>query len=121
MIPGYYPSRQWTPPRGNSLSLLKKLFAIGILLAILTFIVVNRQGLIKLQQLQRDQQALAGKLASLHVETGRLEATKAQLEVDLEYIEQLAREKYRMVRKGEKLFRVVPRRSQSDTLLPAND
>ena len=32
---------------------------------------------------------------------------KTRLESDLQYIEKLAREKYRMAKKGEKVFRVI--------------
>lgn len=38
----------------------------------------------------------------------------SKLENDLEYIERLAREKYRMVKRGEKIFRVVPKDPPTD-------
>jgi cell division protein FtsB len=38
-----------------------------------------------------------------------LEAEKTRLETDFEYIEQLAREKYRMAKPGEKVFKVLPK------------
>ena len=114
MIPGSYPPRQLSTRGKGPLSPLKKLFSIGVVIAALTFIIVNRQGLIKLRRLQRDQQAFEAKLIHLRSETDRLQTTRAQLEVDLVYIEQLAREKYRMVRKGEKIFRVAPRQKRVD-------
>ena len=114
MIPGSHPSQQVSLRGKSRLSPLKRLLGIGVVIAALTFIIVNRQGLIKLRRLQRDQQTLAAKLIHLRSETDRLQITRAQLEVDLVYIEQLAREKYRMVRKGEKIFRVVPRQVQVD-------
>ncbi|MCH8328233.1 MAG: septum formation initiator family protein [Candidatus Marinimicrobia bacterium] len=120
MIPGAHPSRSLSIRGGRPLSPLKKLLSIGIVAIVLTFIVVNRQGLIKLRQLQRDQQALQDKLVRLQVETGNLESTRIQLEVDMAYIEQLAREKYRMVRRGEKIFRVVPRPATLDNVPPSN-
>ncbi|MCH7574242.1 MAG: septum formation initiator family protein [Candidatus Marinimicrobia bacterium] len=119
MIPGAHPSRNLTLRSGRPLSPLKKLLSIGIVTIVLTFIVVNRQGLIKLRQLQRDQQAMEEKLVRLQIETDQLESTRIQLEVDMAYIEQLAREKYRMVRRGEKIFRVVPRPTTVDNLPPS--
>ena len=38
----------------------------------------------------------------------------ASLENDMAYIERLARERYRMVRRGEQLFRVMPERPQQE-------
>ena len=114
MIPGAHPPRHLATRGRGPLSPLKKLLGIGVVIVALTFIVVNRQGLIKLRRLQLDQQALEAKMIHLRRETNRLETTRTQLEVDLAYIEQLAREKYRMVRKGEKIFRVVPRQARVD-------
>lgn len=120
MIPGAHPSRHLATGSGGPLSPLKKLLAIGIVAIVLTFIVVNQQGLIKLRQLQRDQQALQAKLIRLQAETDHLELTRTQLEIDMAYIEQLAREKYRMVRRGEKIFRVVPRPATLENVPPSN-
>jgi len=39
---------------------------------------------------------------------------KNRLENDLEYIEKLAREKYRMAKPGEKVFKVVPKKESDD-------
>jgi len=36
-----------------------------------------------------------------------LEEETSRLEQDLEYIERLARERYRMAKKGEKVFKVI--------------
>ncbi len=41
-----------------------------------------------------------------------LENEKTRLETDLDYIERLAREKYRMAKKGEKVFKVIPKESK---------
>ena len=101
--------------------LFGKLIGALVIITVLTFIAVNRQGLWRLRKLQQDQKILAERIEQLQAETGRLQTQRARLEVDMAYIEQLAREKYRMVRQGEKLFRVVPRQtSETPPPLPGN-
>jgi cell division protein FtsB len=41
-----------------------------------------------------------------------LEEEKTKLSYDLKYIEQLARERYRMAKKGEKVFKVIEKDSK---------
>jgi len=41
-----------------------------------------------------------------------MQAERNRLETDMEYIEKLARERYRMAKKGEKVFRVIERPTQ---------
>ena len=48
-------------------------------------------------------------IVQLREEKKRLESEKTRLETDYEYIEQLARERYRMAKPGEKVFKVVPK------------
>ena len=96
-------------PRSGGL--FRRLVGALVVVMVLTFIAVNRQGLWRLQKLQRDQKILTERIEQLQVETTQLQSQRVRLEADMAYIEQLAREKYRMVRRGEKLFRVVPRPS----------
>ena len=93
----------------RSRGLFRRFMGALVVVTILTFIALNRQGLWRLQNLQRDQKLLAVRIEQLRAETTFLQTHRARLEVDMAYIEKLAREKYRMVRRGEKLFRVVPR------------
>lgn len=53
-------------------------------------------------------------IVMLRDRAGQLRGEIASLENDLEYIERLAREKYRMVKRGEKIFRVVPQDPPTD-------
>ena len=48
-------------------------------------------------------------IVQLREEKIRLESEKTRLQTDYEYIEQLARENYRMAKPGEKVFKVVPK------------
>jgi cell division protein FtsB len=49
------------------------------------------------------------RIEELKTERVLLENEKNRLETDLDYIERLAREKYRMAKRGEKVFKVIPR------------
>ena len=46
----------------------------------------------------------------LQTEKDSLIATNEKLQHDIEYIEKIARERYRMVKKGEKVFRVIKKK-----------
>ena len=47
------------------------------------------------------------KIATLREEREKLKTEKIKIENDLNYIEKIAREKYKMVKPGEKIFKVV--------------
>tara|TARA_Y100000590_G_scaffold75685_3_gene83624 strand:+ start:57674 stop:57835 length:162 start_codon:yes stop_codon:yes gene_type:complete len=47
---------------------------------------------------------------SLRSEQGRLTGEKDRLQNDLEYIEKLARERHRMAKPGEKVFKVLEKK-----------
>ena len=79
-----------------------------VVVAVLLFITVNRQGLLRLHRLRAEQERLEREIARLEAQTTELMVERAHLETDLSYVERLAREKYRMVQRGEKVFRVMP-------------
>ena len=47
------------------------------------------------------------KITLLREEREKLKAEKIKIENDLSYIEKIAREKYKMVKPGEKIFKVI--------------
>ncbi len=49
------------------------------------------------------------RIEELKIEKQVLADEKQRLETDLKYIESIAREKYRMAKTGEKVFKVIPR------------
>ncbi len=81
-------------------------------MAVLFFLAVNQQGLLRLWRLQREQEHLEAEIALLRERSAELRQARTRLENDMVYIERLAREKYRMVKKGEKVFRVIPHEDQ---------
>ena len=89
---------------------------IGVLVVVvvLLFIALNRQGLGRLHRLRAEQERLDRKIAALEARAKELMVERAHLETDLAYVERLAREKYRMVKRGEKVFRVMPNSPPTD-------
>jgi cell division protein FtsB len=71
------------------------------------FLILNQHGLYRLYKLRDEQARLEQQIQALRERSEELGMEKANLEDNLEYIERLAREKYRMVKRGEKVFRVI--------------
>ena len=81
--------------------------AIIIVTLILGFILFNKHGLWRLASLRQEQAQLNEQVIELRARAESLRSDVNRLETDMAYTEQLAREKYRMVRRGEKVFRVI--------------
>ena len=78
---------------------------IGALMA-LTFI-FGDHGILQLFKLKREKAKIQDHIIELREEKEELVLEKHRLENDLDYIEKLAREKYRMAKPGEKVFKVI--------------
>ena len=83
------------------------LFAITLLIVF----VFGDHGLFQLYKLKRERAEIQKHISKLREDREILISEKNRLENDLEYIEKLAREKYRMALPGEKVFKVVPKES----------
>tara|TARA_B100000029_G_scaffold375236_1_gene369560 strand:+ start:194 stop:415 length:222 start_codon:yes stop_codon:yes gene_type:complete len=64
-------------------------------------------GIYRFYSVHKEKSELLEDIDSLRNEHEILMIEKERLENDLEYIEQLARERHRMAKPGEKVFRVV--------------
>ena len=78
---------------------------IGILMA-LTFI-FGDHGLFQLYKLKKEKNKIQNHITNFREEKEKLILEKHRLENDIDYIEKLAREKYRMAKPGEKVFKVI--------------
>tara|TARA_B100000029_G_scaffold74532_1_gene66391 strand:- start:656 stop:1015 length:360 start_codon:yes stop_codon:yes gene_type:complete len=87
------------------------LFLISITLLIV--FVFGDHGLFQLYKLKRERAEIQKHISQLREDRELLITEKNRLENDLEYIEKLAREKYRMAKPGEKVFKVVPKKSSN--------
>ncbi len=70
--------------------------------------VLSDHGLYQLWQLKKEQRAIEERIRELEEENAAMAAERDRLKTDLEYIEKLARERYRMAKPGEKVYRVIP-------------
>jgi len=83
--------------------------SIFVLIIILIFLVISDYGLYQLYLLHREKVRIEQHITELKAEQDSLRSQRVLLESNLQYIEKLAREKYRMARRGEKVFRVIER------------
>ena len=101
--------------RSKSLSIEKtqKQFIQGLVLLIcLSLIIVfifGDHGLLKLYKIKSQRKTIQTHIAQLRNEREKVIEKKNKIENDINYIEKMAREKYKMVKPGEKIFKVVPK------------
>ena len=89
--------------------LISMFFLLGIIL-----FVFNDMGLIKYFQLKKQNQKLIEDINIVRNERKKLSKKIGKLENDLEYIEKIAREEFRMAKEGEKVFRVIHKDSNEE-------
>ncbi len=84
----------------------RHLIIIGVLaLALFLFVFADR-GTWKLYQDYKERDALRQEIEMLKKKRDRLREEKDKLEHDMQYIEKIAREKYHMRKKDEKVYKV---------------
>ena len=89
---------------------------IGLCTAIVFVMVfvLSDHGLYELYKLKQEQHLIEDHIKNLQAENAALSKEKDRLKNDIDYIEKLAREKYRMAKKGEKVFRVIPKSKREE-------
>jgi len=93
-------------------------FVRGVLLLIGATLVIififGDHGIFQLYKLKQERKEVQEHITQLRENRETLISEKNRLENDLEYIEKLAREKYRMAKPGEKVFKVVPKKESEN-------
>ena len=109
----------WSRTSRQQLAETQRKFVRGVLLLIGATLVIififGDHGLFQLYKLKQERKEVQEHITQLRENRETLIAEKNRLENDLEYIEKLAREKYRMAKPGEKVFKVVPKK-ESDNI-----
>ncbi|MFC1527398.1 septum formation initiator family protein [Candidatus Neomarinimicrobiota bacterium] len=88
----------------------RKFFRTIILLGVSFLVIIflfGDHGIYQLYKIKTQRKATQQRIEELKTELALLENEKNRLETDLDYIERLAREKYRMAKTGEKVFKVI--------------
>ncbi len=83
-------------------------------LELVIIFIFGDHGLFQLYKLKKERKEVQEHITQLRENREILVAEKNRLENDLEYIEKLAREKYRMAKPGEKVFKVIPKKESDD-------
>ena len=89
-----------------SKNLLPKILILGALILVIIFF-FGDHGVYRLYTIKSEKTHLMEDIDSLRAEQEALIGEKDKLENDLDYIERLARERHRMAKPGEKVFKVV--------------
>jgi cell division protein FtsB len=88
------------------------LFLIGVTLLII--FIFGDHGLFQLYKLKRERKQIQIHITQLRENREKLIAEKNRLENDLDYIEKLARERFKMAKTGEKVFKVIPKKESKN-------
>ena len=86
--------------------IIRGILTIGALTLLIIFLFGNH-GLYQLYILKKERGNIQDKINLLREEKMALENEKTKLQTDYKHIEELAREKYRMSKKGERVFKVI--------------
>ena len=86
--------------------LIRVILIFGSIILLIIFFFGNH-GLYQLYQLRSQKAQIQSTISSLRDKKQLLEEERTKLNNDPKYIEQLAREKFRMAKKGEKVFKVI--------------
>lgn len=83
----------------------------SVLLFFIIHLVFNDLGLVKMFELKSKRNELIAEIQKLELEIIEQTETSNRLKYDYEYIENIARKRFRMVKKGEKVYRVRDERT----------
>jgi cell division protein FtsB len=98
--------------RGKKKSIFKNRNLIFPIILVLggMLLIFNDMGIVKWYQLRQERRHIQTEIARLILEEEDLTIELDRLENDDEYINKIARERFHMVKPGEKVFRVLDRR-----------
>ena len=86
---------------------LTNLLMVLIVASCLSLIFFSDRGLISLWALKKEKLEIQKDINSLRNQIAMLEKEEDKLKFDEKYIERIAREKFKMVKPGERVFKVV--------------
>ena len=78
-----------------------------ICLSLIIVFIFGDHGLLKLYKIKQKRKIIQFNIAKLREEKEKMMGEKNKIENNLDYIEKIAREKYKMVKPGEKIFKVI--------------
>ena len=91
--------------------MIRAILIIGTLILLIIFF-FGDHGLYQLYKLRSERSEIQAAITIMREQKQTLEAEKNKLTTDSKYIEQLAREKFRMAKRGEKVFKVIEKKPE---------
>ncbi len=82
-----------------------------IIVGCISLLVFSDRGLINLWSLKKEKLEIQNQINDLRNQIAMLEKEEEKLKFDEKYIEKIAREKFKMVKPGERVFKVTDEKS----------
>ena len=86
---------------------LTNILMITIIFGCISLLIFSDRGLINLWSLKKEKQQIQNEINDLRNQIAMLEKEEEKLKFDEKYIEKIAREKFKMVKPGERVFKIV--------------
>lgn len=86
---------------------LTNLLFVAIILGCISLLLFSDRGLINLWSLKKEKLEIQNEINNLRNQIALLEKEEEKLKFDEKYIEKIAREKFKMVKPGERVFKIT--------------
>ena len=86
---------------------LTNILMVTIVIGCISLLLFSDRGLINLWSLKKEKLEIQNEINDLRNQIAMLEKEEEKLKFDEEYIEKIAREKFKMVKPGERVFKVI--------------
>ena len=91
----------------KSILTLTNLLMVAIIFGCISLLLFSDRGLINLWSLKKEKLEIQNEINSLRNQIAMLEKEEEKLKFDEKYIEKIAREKFKMVKPGERVFKIT--------------
>ena len=82
------------------------LLLVVVLIGCVSLLFFSDRGLVSLWELKKEKVEIQQEINSLRKEIANLKRESEKLEFDLDYVEKIAREKLKMAKPGEQVFKI---------------
>ena len=86
---------------------LTNILMFALVIGCISLLVFSDRGLINLWSLKKEKLEIQNEINNLRNQIAIIEKEEEKLKFDEKYIEKIAREKFKMVKPGERVFKVI--------------
>ena len=86
---------------------LTNILMVALVIGCISLLVFSDRGLIYLWSLKKEKLEIQNEINNLRNQIAIIEKEEEKLKFDEKYIEKIAREKFKMVKPGERVFKVI--------------